>query len=249
MSLKIMSQNVMCWGVEGKSSLKLRRPLMRRAVTENAPDIVGFQEVTPEWERYFETDIENYKCHLVYRSETNPEAAPIYWNPKRVDILEKGHFWLSDTPNISCLGWDAKCVRITCWCCFKDRYSGSEFVFINTHLDHVGVKARTEGIKQIAKFASDNFSSMPVVLTGDFNDTPDSQTVCTANKFFINASNAAHKPVDMPTYHGLGECKPITIDYIFLSPQIKCLKFDIVDIRDKNIMHSDHYGITAELEI
>ncbi len=249
MPLKIMSQNVMCWGVEGKSSLELRRPLMKRAVKQNAPDLIGFQEVTPKWKDFFDTDLAEYKNYLVYRSQTSPEGTPIYWNDLRVQMLESGHFWLSETPDKPIKGWDAECVRITCWARFRDRTDNGEFVFINTHLDHKGEKARTEGIKQIAVFAKHNFDGMPIILTGDFNDTPDSMTLCTARQFFTDASDCAPGINNISTFHGMGECAPMTIDYILLSPNIKCLDFSLVDIHENNVMHSDHYGITAKIEL
>ena len=82
----------------------------------------------------------------------NSEGTPIYWNPSRVEMLECGHFWLSETPDVSSLGWDARCVRITCWALFKELESGRELAFVNTHLDHVGMTAQVKGIEQICAF-------------------------------------------------------------------------------------------------
>ena len=43
-------------------------------------------------------------------------------------------------------GWDAACERVATWAIFKDKKSGKEFFFLNTHLDHMGQVARHEGL-------------------------------------------------------------------------------------------------------
>lgn len=250
MYVKVMSQNVMCWGVEGESALEMRRPLMKRAVVESGADIIGFQEVTPKWKAYFDEDLAEFDNYLVYRSEKSPEGTPIYWNPKRVEMLEKGHFWLSETPEKSSIGWDAQCVRITCWALFREKECGHEFAFVNTHLDHRGMTAQVKGIEQICAFIKNKFGkSMPLVLTGDFNAKPDSDVITVTNTLLCDARSAAPKTTDSHTFHGYGKCDPGIIDYIFLSRNVECLSFDTVDIREDKVMHSDHFGIISEINI
>ena len=250
MSLKILSQNVMCWGVEGKSSFEMRRPLMERAVRGSGADIIGFQEVTPVWKDYFDNDLSDFEQYLVYRSEKNPEGTPIYWNPSRVEMLECGHFWLSETPDVSSLGWDARCVRITCWSLFKELESGRELAFVNTHLDHVGMTAQVKGIEQICAFIRQKFGKeMPLILTGDFNAQPDSKVIAVTNTLLKDARTAAERTTDAMTFHGFGSCSPIIIDYIYLSENIVCDSFEIVDVHDDKTVQSDHYGVLAQLNI
>lgn len=250
MSLKILSQNVMCWGVEGKNSFEMRRPLMQRAVRESGADIIGFQEVTPVWKEYFDKDLFDFEHYLVYRSEKNLEGTPIYWNPARVEMLNCGHFWLSETPTVSSLGWDARCVRITCWALFRELESGRQFAFVNTHLDHVGMTAQVKGIEQICAFIRQRFGDgMPLILTGDFNAQPDSRVIAVTNTLLQDARSAAKTTTDGITFHGFGEHTPIIIDYIYLSRNIGCDRFEIVDVHDDKTVQSDHYGVLAHLNI
>ena len=250
MSLRIMSQNVMCWGVEGESALEMRRPLMKRAVIESGADVIGFQEVTPAWKEYFDKDLSDFENYLVYRSEKSLEGTPIYWNPKRVKLLDKGHFWLSETPEVSSLGWDAACVRITCWALFREKESGKSFAFVNTHLDHKGMTAQKKGIEQICAFVRERFGAgMPLVLTGDFNAPPDSEVIKTANSLLCDSRFSARRTTDKPTFHGFGKCDPVTIDYIYLSKNIACEKFEIVNIHQKQTFHSDHFGLISVVNI
>ena len=45
---------------------------------------------------------------------------------------------------------DGACERIASWAKLQDKVSGKEFFALNTHLDHVGVAARREGISPVS---------------------------------------------------------------------------------------------------
>lgn len=248
MSIKVMSQNVMCWEKEGVGLFADRRPLMKKAVTEHGADIIGFQEVTPRWKEYFDDDLKGYEYILKYREERRLEGVPIYWNPKKVTAIDSGYFWLSETPDVESKGWDAKCVRITSWVLFESNETKSRFAFVNTHLDHVGENARINGIQQVCDFITEKFGKeMPLILTGDFNASPESETLNKANSLLVDARAIANITTDEHTYHGFSGLKSI-IDYIFLSKNISCKRFETVKESYNDVIQSDHFGIMAEIE-
>ena len=247
--LKVMSQNVMCWEFEEVGNFKNRRPLMKKALTEHGADIIGIQEFTPTWEEFFKEDLTGLEYINKYRKTDNLEGAPIFWNPQRVTALESGWFWLSETPEVESIGWDARCYRITCWVLFEEKETGKRFAFVNTHLDHRGETARQEGIKLVCKFISDKFGSdLPLVLTGDFNAKPDSDTLATANSLLKDAREVAEITDNGNTYHGFGKGESI-IDYVFLSESIKCKKYERVIEKKGESIQSDHFGVLATIEI
>ena len=85
-------------------------------------------------------------------------------------MLEWGNFWLSSTPDIPSIGWDAACTRTATWALLKDKKTKEKFYYVNTHLDHVGKVARKEGLKLILeKIQKINLDNFPLILTGDFN--------------------------------------------------------------------------------
>ena len=246
MSINVMSQNVMCWEKEPNALFVNRRPLIKKAVA--TADIGGFQAGRPHWEEGFKADLSNFDCYVVSRTKKIPEGTPIYWKKERFDMLECGHFWLSETPDTESLGWDANCVRIACWCLFYDKLEQKKFVFVNTHLDHRGELARINGIKQICAFIKDKFGNIPLILTGDFNAYPDSATIKTANGLLTDARTAFGLKEFPATFHGF-EHLSICIDYIYLSRDIKCTGFETVIEKDGETIQSDHYGIMATIEI
>ena len=54
----------------------------------------------------------------------------------------------------------------------KDKRTGRRFFYINTHLDHIGVQARINGLQLVVDtIARLNKDTSPFILTGDFNVT------------------------------------------------------------------------------
>lgn len=97
------------------------------------------------------------------------EYSAIFYDANLFELLDKGNFWLSETPDKPGLGWDAACVRVCSWGKFRDKASGKVFQFFNLHLDHVGVKARIESVRLVQKKMKEFGLDLPTFLTGDFN--------------------------------------------------------------------------------
>lgn len=73
--------------------------------------------------------------------------AALYYREDRFESLDSGYFWLSETPDqVGSKGWDAALPRIATWVKLRDRKfpEASPILFLNTHLDHKGRKARAE---------------------------------------------------------------------------------------------------------
>lgn len=250
MSIKIISQNVMCWEKENIGTYDIRRPLLKNVFRNYGADAIGMQEVTPVWEKIFDEDLSDFGKLLVYRGQNNKEAVPIYWNKSTLKPLDSGHFWLSETPNQESFGWGACCLRITCWVLFEHIQTGKKFAFVNTHLDHISKDARVNGIQLVCDFIKSRFGSeMPLVLAGDFNAIPDSETIEKANSLLNDARHIAKSTTDQITFHGYGCEYANTIDYIYVTPNISCNKFDIIKEINDNKPQSDHYGIIADINI
>ena len=136
-TVRIMSQNVMCWGDK-----EARRPLMRRVLTGHGAHFLCLQEVTPTWRGYFEEDLAGYDSVFMYRGAESLEAVPIYWRRDFAELLDSGHFWLSETPEVESYGWGAGCLRIATYGHFRIRETGRELAVVNTHLDWESRSAR-----------------------------------------------------------------------------------------------------------
>ena len=108
MSIKVMSFNICC--SDGPEGHKLEEcaPRVTGVLAKYDPDIIGFQEATPRWFGLLNSYInENgYEVFNMYRAESNKESTPMLWKKDRFECLDKGYFWLSDTPEVESKGWD-----------------------------------------------------------------------------------------------------------------------------------------------
>ena len=137
-----------------------------------SPDVFGAQEVLAEQLHDLLRRLPRYRYIGVGRDDGREagEYAAIFYRYDQVERLEEGHFWLSQTPDVPSLGWDAACIRICTWGKFRQKDTGWTFYFFNLHTDHVGVTARREAAKLVLKKIREMAGpGVPVILTGDFN--------------------------------------------------------------------------------
>lgn len=163
-------------------------------------------------------------------------------------MLKWGTFWLSETPEVPSKGWDAECMRTATWALMKDKKSGRKFYFVNTHLDHVGVEARRNGLRLIVdRIGQINPEGYPMVLTGDFNVTPEDQALQGLDEVMTSARKAAVATDNVGTFNNWGKASE-TIDYIYFSGFSYCVEYQTVTKRyaDRKFV-SDHYPICARL--
>lgn len=66
----------------------------------------------------------------------------VIYNHEIMEFRDGGTWWLSQTPDVPSVGWDAKYPRTATWVLLRDTRNGKDFYFVNTHLDHKGVDAR-----------------------------------------------------------------------------------------------------------
>ena len=118
---------------------------MVRYLREKNADIIGLQEVEPLQRAYLAEQLTEFAWYGVGRNVAHDEGegTPIFYRRDRFDLLDRGTFWLSTTPDIAgSKGWDAALPRVASWVRLRDRRSGRELLAVNTHFDHMGPEAR-----------------------------------------------------------------------------------------------------------
>ena len=97
------------------------------------------------------------------------EHSSIFYKKDRFMLLDKGDFWLSQTPEKPGFGWDSKFNRICSWVKLRDMKSQKEFYVFNAHYDHQGMVARVESSKLVLGKITSIAGKDPVVFMGDLN--------------------------------------------------------------------------------
>lgn len=103
------------------------------------------------------------------------ERCAIIYKTARFTKLKSGFFFLSATPDVAGLGWDAKFNRICLWAKFNDKVTNQDFYFYSSHWDAAGVIARRESAKLILAKMKEiaGTEDLPTFLVGDFNSGSD----------------------------------------------------------------------------
>jgi endonuclease/exonuclease/phosphatase family metal-dependent hydrolase len=183
------------------------------------------------------------------------EHSAILYKKDKFKMLESGDFWLRETPDTPGLGWDATCCnRICSWAKFKDLPSGAEFYFFNVHFDHQGVTARIESGKLMIRKIKEIAQDAPVILTGDFNSTPDTEQIQALSAFLHDTrSISAQQPYGPEGTFNRRFSNPIgknRIDYIFVSADFRVTKYAVLtDYREAPYYPSDHQPVAVNLNL
>ena len=231
-----------------------RKDRCRKVVAKNDFDIFGVQEPV----RYQIDDLIRDTGYAFIGGgrddfQDQGEFSAIIYKTERFEVLQSGTFGLSETPDIpKVLSWDAAYPRIATWGLFRDRKSGKEFVYYNTHLDHISELARINGFKLLVEHAQKNVANRPVIITGDFNTTPGTPTYLAAAALLNDAAKVTKTPHTGPgmTFNYWGTAtKDEPIDYIFVSSDIRVLTHRTDDTRFPEGFASDHYPVIAELQL
>ena len=251
--LKVMSYNIRLGSAnDGTNSWRYRCGATIDMIEDQKPDVFGVQEALKDQLELVKEFTNGYDHVGVGRDNGKKEGEfmAIFWNKKTVKLLDWGTFWLSETPGKPSLGWDAACKRTATWALMKDKRSGKRFYFVNTHLDHVGVEARKNGLKLIVDSIQEiNPEGIPMVLVGDFNMVPSSPELNELNSRMKSARNVAAKTDSHQTYNGWGKAgSDQIIDYIYISGFASCLEYQTVTKKYSDRKYiSDHYPIFARL--
>ena len=249
--MRVLSFNVLCYGNPPHFWLT-RIPGVIKVIKDASPDSFGVQEAHKKWMKELCDNLPEYDYVGVGREDgvDDGEFAAVFYKKDLYEVVDSGNFWLSETPGKPSLGWDAACIRICTWAELKNKETGKTYIHMNTHLDHVGVVARTEGVKLIKEKAA-SFGGKPVICTGDFNIEQD--TDCYLEMVSGNMEDArkiAPESDDSFTFHGFRPSKiQDIIDFIFVDKNtVRPLKFKVVNRKEFRRFYSDHYAVYADIE-
>ncbi|SEK18575.1 Metal-dependent hydrolase, endonuclease/exonuclease/phosphatase family [Paenibacillus sp. cl141a] len=252
--LKVMSFNLR-YAANDSQPWEKRRPVTRNLILEHQPDVIGTQEGLHRQIVDLENDLPGYDRIGVGREGGSlGEYMAIFYNTERLRPLEQSHFWLSDTPQtISSASWGNQIPRMATWVRFQDLRNGKTFYMVNTHLDHQSEVSRQKSAALIVDKMKAFDPDIPVVITGDFNTLPGSDTY---SIFTSNGLSDAHVTAkkrtndDLGTFHNYkdptGGGSGNRIDWILHGQGWNVLHSEIINYKEDGQYPSDHYPVMME---
>lgn len=220
------------------------------------PDVFGIQEGLQSQVAFLDNELVKYSYVGVGRDdgETSGEYAAIFFKSGKLEVLDSGTFWLSETPDEPSFGWGANFRRIATWAKFKVKESGMEYLVFNAHLDHEVAEARLNSVKLIREKAGDwGEENVPVFIIGDLNARPDSPPIQYLSSVYKDAKDISEYPAYGPegTFNGFDTSHPLDarIDYIFVNEKVRVYKYAVLADTQNERTPSDHLPVFIQYSL
>ncbi len=258
---------------DGTQTWQKRMPLIQDFLVFNDVDICGTQELSwfqvedfdkmkPEYD-YFGTPTQPEK----YAKKIPCSNNIIVYRTSRFELLQKGDFWLSETPEKVSNGFGANKPRNCNWGKFKDKQTGKEFYFFNTHIHHIGDETKAKSAELIIKKIREIAGDAPFFVVGDFNMAEDhygmkpiwdcdfmvdARKVCKTklygpnftNNFGYTGLNTIYYPTTSKT------SSPMRwIDWVFISKSIDVYKYAVMSECIDGVWLSDHFPVILKVSV
>lgn len=243
--------------VETGNGWDVRKTPLANLILTHDFDIVGTQEGNSSQL----SDLKNllsgydYVAYPYGGSNNKLHNCATFYKKAKFEVLDQGVFWLSETPNVESIGWDATDTRICNWTKFKEKSKGKEFYIFNTHFYYQYTTARQNSGKLLIDKIKAISSTTPSVSTGDFNSTPSTSQISTILTYLKDAYDMTETtrvgPDGTGFPGGVFQGTPGSrIDYIFVTSHFRVLDYAVlVDSYNNGRYPSDHLPVTSMLSL
>jgi len=252
--LKVMTYNIRFNNPEDSlNAWPERKEAVVKLIRTYAPDIFGLQEALLEQVNDVASKMPGFDWVGVGREDgiSRGEYVPIFYNSQKYQLKQHGWFWLSETPHIPSRGWDAALPRVCTFALLEDYDTRKNFWVFNTHFDHAGERAKHESARLILRKINElNEKRLPVILTGDFNMTPDDSNLKIIRRRLDDSRQVSAIPPEGPegTFNGFDINRELKdrIDYIFVNKEVKVSLYAVLTDSKGQRYPSDHLPVYVE---
>lgn len=159
----------------------------------------------------------------------------IIYKKSRLTLLNSGGFFLSPTPDVVSIGWDAKLNRGCVWAKMLDNATNKQFYFFSAHFDHVGDEARRQSAKLIIAKITEIMGTedLPVFFVGDLNSQPDKIPI--SNIINGGLIDSRTQPLAKNIFGPVG-----TTNGWNKSPSVLTNRIDFIFVNEKTEVHAYH---------
>jgi len=232
-----------------------RGPVAANLLRFHGYDVFGTQEGLPNQIADLAAFLPEYGHYGLGRDDGKDggEHSTIFYRKDKFNLLAKGDFWLSETPDVPGKGWDATCCnRICSWVYLQEVKTGKKFYYFNAHFDHQGQVARVESGKLIVRKIKEIAKGAPTIFTGDLNGGQKSDWYLTlANSGFLTDTYTQVKNpyVNNSSFNDWG--KQVDgyeiIDHVFVTNGFKAQRWGVLTDTYHGKFVSDHFPILVDV--
>lgn len=269
-SVRVMTFNVRgATYDDGENAWEKRADLNVLTIRQSEPDVIGFQECQIGNLDVYRSALKEYEFiqGMPYNRPKRLFWHAIFWRKSRLDCLDDGGFYLSETPTFWSKDWGAARIHALGWARFRCQKTQACFLFMNTHLDHISNRARLESGRLVNERVDDLAQGDPIVFGGDFNSPPyfqDSVTETVQRMFleagfrdaYLEAGQEADRRVK--TVHGFRGGQFVAedsdraprVDWVLVRDggvRVRVLRCEIIRVSEPPLYPSDHYPVLADV--
>ena len=274
-SVKVMSYNILQdWNKEGRPDDFLTK--MADTIRQQDPDVFGTQESTTS---LYENSIGTVEGYDYFKGMAHRDSIYlgnyVYWKSAKFTAVEKGHQFMSDTPNTKSKYEESNAYRGFTYVFLESKETGNRFLFICVHTDYrgpvdsngnsdptgdVATALRAKQLRVLTAFLKKaKWADVPAIIVGDFNDTPTKVSITSFQndnypRIAMTSKVAETKGDTGGTLatNGFIKRESYIFDYIFVTKdQINTKYYTVVNnINPANGKYpSDHLPVFAEIEV
>lgn len=237
-------------GHDRKDRWELRREALAGEVLRQGAQLIGLQEVLREQLGYLRAQWPGYGCFGVGRDDGDGsgEHAPVLWDTTRFTLVLGRTIWLSPTPDVPSMGWDATCRRIITLVGLREAGTGDTVWVANTHWDHEGRTAREHSARMTVDLLAPLIArGQQVIFMGDLNATRRQRPV---RLLAEHLADAGQRRCARSTFNGFKRLRLFgrRIDHVWLAPGRFTVQAFTVPHPKVNGRHvSDHFPVVVKL--
>ena len=229
-------------------------------------DVISFQEYTPTYHK----DVNGKLSELGFTQVTvgngytpTTNVTPMFYRADKLELVK------SDYSHYFSVKLTREGSKSYTWALFKDKNSGKQFIVIGTHMTSVSSagdlsgdqlrKQDAEELLEKAKSLSETYGSdIPIILTGDFNSTANTDAYKLIAKEFNDARNPSIAKVkyntQYSTFHSLSQTPAVNntgyvIDYFFTSKGNVSVNQIQHAVNPLSLKTSDHLPILLDIHL
>jgi endonuclease/exonuclease/phosphatase family metal-dependent hydrolase len=240
---------------DGMNSWPCRRDFLAQTLLQHMPFLIATQEGRIHQIHELKDLLKDFELIDQHRSWIGERMYPsLFVRRGQFEYLSSGDLWLSETPEIAeSSSFDSAFPRLMTWAKIQIKGTEQKLFIVNTHLDHVKHETRLNQVRvlvQEIKRVWDNQS--PLIILGDFNDSPDSQVrkILTDDFSFLQDAWKLFNLTEETSHHAFkGEIQNGSrIDWILIDEKLSIQECQM----DKSVLNglypTDHYPIICKIK-
>lgn len=241
----------------GDKNWSVRKPFVAQTITDNRLDILSLNEIANHTQ---EDDIRallpDYTL-VAYGRESaeasHGERVGVLFKTAKYTLLDSGHFFLTENPDLPGLAWDAAYKRVAVWVLLQDKHSREELLVMSTHLDYKGTEARRNGAALCIERAQALAQGRTAIIMGDLNAEPHETDV---HSLFAAAgfqdARMVSKTKPRGTYGTFSNWLPVSttqrIDFIYVrNASVRSYRI-VAEPYNRPLLPSDHRLVVTKIK-